>query len=216
MGAKKQYSAKEILERRRLSSRQWYAKNREKVLATRRGAEYRAVAVASRAKRFSNLTEAQRSNIAASKLKHKLSVPWMPLLGNAKHRAKVRGLPFNLTPEWAQSVYTGRCALTNIPFLIHRERSRGAHAFSPSIDRIRGEAGYVVDNCRFILHAVNAFRGTLRDEEMVELARWIVASAAEMPRVDLLAKFCNKGSASSDDLLLATRARAQRLLEKSA
>jgi|SRR6185437_12966403 len=95
-----------------------------------------------------------------------------PLLYQAKARAKARGLPFDLTVEWAQRTFTGRCALTDVEFVNYpvQIRGQGPKPYSASIDRIDPKKGYVQENCRFVIFAVNAFRGTLGDQGMYDLA----------------------------------------------
>lgn len=98
--------------------------------------------------------------------------PWSLLVNGARNRAKSKGIKFDLTDEWARSVWTGRCALSGIPFDTIQGKL-GLRTFSPSLDRIRPKDGYTVDNCRFILWAVNAFKGTGTDEEVIRIAKAI-------------------------------------------
>jgi hypothetical protein len=105
--------------------------------------------------------------------KARVKTPWLSLIYTARDRAKKKNLPFTLTPEWAIATWTGRCAITDIPFLIG-QRGSGPKRLSPSIDRIEPALGYVPDNCRFILHAINAFKQDGTDAEMLEIARAIV------------------------------------------
>ena len=104
--------------------------------------------------------------------------PWQKLLQCARQRAKQRGLEFSLTPEWALQHYTGYCAVTGLQFSVGLGKS-GPQAFSPSIDRIDQGRGYSRDNCRFVIFAVNAIRGTMSDADMVVVAERIVASLRE-------------------------------------
>lgn len=85
----------------------------------------------------------------------------------------MRNLPFTLTDEWARKRWTGRCELTGIPFVV-----AGTHGkfFSPSLDRIDPKKGYVDDNCRFILFAVNTLKGVGTDEDMMLVARELIAN----------------------------------------
>jgi hypothetical protein len=108
----------------------------------------------------------------------RMKKPWQHLLCGARDRAKTKGIEFTLTKEWALATYTGRCAVTGYPFELRPFRGKtGARSLSPSIDRIDPDKGYTPDNCRFVLWAVNAFKFTSSDVEMVELAQAIVAGA---------------------------------------
>jgi hypothetical protein len=98
----------------------------------------------------------------------RLNTPWELLLRSAKGRAAAKKVPFELTNEWAELAWTGRCAISGLEF----DLGNGNHwsrMKSPSIDRIKPEIGYTPDNCRFILWAINAFKGTGTDEEMFEV-----------------------------------------------
>lgn len=70
----------------------------------------------------------------------------------------------------------GLCALSGIPMKSNRG-ARGGVFNSPSIDRIVPSAGYHRANVRLLCFAVNAGRGTLRDDEYVEVCRAVVAIA---------------------------------------
>jgi hypothetical protein len=78
-------------------------------------------------------------------------------LASAKHRAAKRGLPFDLTEEWALEQINRqdcKCALTGIPFLAGGALGR-ARAYAPSFDRIDNSKGYTTDNVRIVVFAIN-------------------------------------------------------------
>jgi hypothetical protein len=53
---------------------------------------------------------------------------------------------------------------------------------SLSVDRIDNSKGYIPGNVRLVCVAINAFRGTMNDEEMLKMARALIVnmeSAAE-------------------------------------
>jgi len=102
--------------------------------------------------------------------KNRVETPQILLLVSSRTRAKKRNIPFALTVEWANSAWTGRCAVTGISF----ELGTGRVMRSPSLDRIKPELGYVPENCRFVLWAVNTFKGTGTDTEMLEVAKAMV------------------------------------------
>lgn len=202
----------------RRSSRKWYTANKAAVAAYNQIPEVKERKRAWNRAWLAKMSPAERkARTERSRILDRIT-PWRVLIVAAKARAAKKGLEFNLTIEWAISVYDGRCAVTGLPFLIYGGVGNGPLAFSPSIDRIRGERGYTTDNCRFVLHAVNSFKGQLDDDEMLELARRIVGVMGEcFPRVDLEDRFCNigrLGTTSPDDLLLAGREKAQRLLQQ--
>jgi hypothetical protein len=110
-------------------------------------------------------------------LRHKrASQPWWgPLLG-AGDRCRKSGIEFTLTKEWAKQTYTGFCSLTGLPFIVRSAEDRlggksGGGTYSPSIDRINPLEGYTEENCRWILHSVNNFKGSMSDAEMFTIAQ---------------------------------------------
>jgi hypothetical protein len=93
---------------------------------------------------------------------------------NSVRQARVRcqktGMDFDLSREWAENRYTGYCELTNIPFDV----SVRAGPYTISLDRIDNTKGYLKTNCRFILHALNMFKGVGTEEDMITIAKALV------------------------------------------
>lgn len=102
--------------------------------------------------------------------KARLVTPWKELLHAARWRAKKKGLEYALTHEWAAERWTGFCEVSGLPFRLGL-REAGPKFFSPSIDRIAPAKGYVPDNCRFVLWAINSFKHDATDEDMMMVAR---------------------------------------------
>lgn len=100
------------------------------------------------------------------------------MLLSAKKRAKLKGLDFSLTLPWALSIWTGRCVLSGIEFVMNYEGA-GPRPLAPSIDRIDPSLGYVESNCRFILHSLNSFKGSGDDETMLRIASALVDNAGK-------------------------------------
>jgi hypothetical protein len=94
--------------------------------------------------------------------------PWRRMIISAKQRAKAKNIPFDLTFDWGKATWTGFCALTKIPFADRSEATSGM--FSPSLDRVIPEKGYVQDNCRFVLLCVNTFKNDGTDAAMYFIA----------------------------------------------
>ena len=94
------------------------------------------------------------------------------LIRSARARSVQRGRDFDLTIEWGRARWTGKCELTGIEF--DWSLGRGS-LWSPSIDRVIPALGYVQTNCRFVLQAVNQFKGAGSDEEMMRIAAALIA-----------------------------------------
>lgn len=97
--------------------------------------------------------------------------PWMPSLIAAKARAAKRKYPFELTVEWASTVWTGSCALSGLAFDLDTRKS----PLTPSIDRINSSEGYTIANSRFVALAVNSFKREFDDAIVIKIAKGIAA-----------------------------------------
>lgn len=98
--------------------------------------------------------------------------PWRCLVQYAAVRARDKNLPFDLTDEWAQACWTGRCELSGIPFALKGRHS--IRALWPSIDRKDPALGYTQTNCRFVLMALNVWKSDRSDEILFAIAQGIV------------------------------------------
>lgn len=102
----------------------------------------------------------------------RVKAPWKLLILSARVRAKHEGLPCDLTNEWGVSVWTGRCAVSGLPFSLSHKAPRTL--FSPTIDRIEPSGGYTQANSRFVLWGVNAFKQNGTDTDMLFIAEHMV------------------------------------------
>lgn len=88
---------------------------------------------------------------------------------NVINRVKERGLQFDLPIDWFEERLKQGCALTRLDFV--KSDGPGPNPFSPTTDRVDPNGGYTTDNCRLILNAVNALKGSGTDEQMFTIAR---------------------------------------------
>lgn len=72
----------------------------------------------------------------------------------------------------------GRCALSGIEMTWAKGKLLPT---SITLDRIDHDGGYTSGNVRLLCHAVNSFRGRMSDDEMIAMARSIVAKADSCP-----------------------------------
>lgn len=108
--------------------------------------------------------------------RQRVQTPWKRPIATARTRAKKEGLPFDLTMEWGEEIWTGYCAVSGLPFVIARKAPRTL--FSPTIDKIIPKDGYLKSNSRFVLWGVNAFKQNGTDAEVLKIAQAIVTRAA--------------------------------------
>jgi len=86
----------------------------------------------------------------------------------AKIRAKKKKLNFNINKKYLYELFIkqgGRCYFSNIKM----ERSCKLNIFSPSLDRLNPNKGYVKGNVAWTLLGVNSFKQNLPETEFLEL-----------------------------------------------
>jgi hypothetical protein len=79
-------------------------------------------------------------------------------LRGAKGRGRLAGREFALTLDWAIAEVERaefKCALSGIDFYTKHDAQSFRNPFAPSIDRINAAKGYVPDNCRIVVVALN-------------------------------------------------------------
>lgn len=97
--------------------------------------------------------------------------PWKTLFDAKRSNAQKKGVPFSLTAAWFERNYKRGCAITGIAFVC------GVGCINPlsaTVDRLNSKRGYSPRNCRLVLHAVNALRGSGDDKQMRKIARAII------------------------------------------
>jgi len=88
----------------------------------------------------------------------------------AKHRAKRKGIPFDLTVDDIH--IPAFCPVLGI----HLSRNIGgcsAHAASPTLDRIKPRKGYVRGNVIVISHKANMMKSTGTADELERVAAFV-------------------------------------------
>ena len=146
-------------EERAIYAKDWYRKNKEKVC------------VYQRKWRKGNRHKVQGYQNACRKKR-----PWPYLIKYAKDRANAKRISFDLTNEWAESRWTGKCEVSGLRFIPNVGGGK-ATPFSPSIDRLDPEKGYTQENCRFVIFGVNALKGTGTEKDLLDIARAITEAA---------------------------------------
>lgn len=99
-----------------------------------------------------------RTCATASAIQSQKSHPFRSRLASTKHRAKKKGLPFNLTEEYLKQIWTGTCPVfhTKLNLPVHGDPSQPKHTCS--LDRIRPELGYIIGNVEWISFEANRLK----------------------------------------------------------
>lgn len=98
------------------------------------------------------------------------------LYNAAKHRAKEKGLTFDLTEDWIYQKLLRKCELTGLSFFLSENERYNRHALTPSVDRINQDLGYTKDNCRLIIWWVNLAKQKYSDLELWHLCSLVIES----------------------------------------
>lgn len=93
------------------------------------------------------------------------------LLNRARKRCREKGLPFDLDKEdIVKAIERGVCEITGCPFILNE----GKNMFAPSLDRNKGELGYIRSNVRVVVWCYNAAKSIGTDEEVITMAKYLL------------------------------------------
>jgi len=112
------------------------------------------------------------NNIQRSRYEvYKKRNPFLHKCNRAKSRASQLKLPFNLTPDYLESLWTGTCPITGeaISF-VERDRS---DEFAAELDRFVPALGYVQGNVSFISRKMNRLKNSATTEQLQKLLDWM-------------------------------------------
>lgn len=172
-------SDEERKKRKRAASMKAYFANHEESKAKMRARDPEKRRADARDRRAAD-PERYRGYGRNEQLQRRIKMPWLASFHACRKRAAKKGIRFSLTYEWARERYTGFCTLTGLSFDTRLEAGKsGPRPRSVSIDRIDQSLGYTPDNCRFILHGVNTFRGSGTDEEALIVVEALLANRKE-------------------------------------
>lgn len=100
------------------------------------------------------------------------------LLSTARRSSKKMNLPCTLTRQWIEErLNRGVCEVTGVQFDFGSS-GKGIRKLAPSLDRQNPELGYTVENTRAVVWIYNLWKSYYTDEEVVEFAKVVVASAS--------------------------------------
>lgn len=91
--------------------------------------------------------------------------------GGAKIRAALRGLQFNLTSEYVESIAPDKCPVFGTEFTFVGSGKMGGN--SASLDRLDPSKGYVVGNVVVISMKANAIKNAYGSSDLEKVASWL-------------------------------------------
>ncbi|MBM32393.1 MAG: hypothetical protein CL764_06010 [Chloroflexi bacterium] len=121
------------------------------------------------------------------------------LLKSIKFRSKLKGVPYDLDQDWLIPKLEKKvCEVTGLSLAFsgttdiaptHGGSQRIKTAWSPSIDRIISERGYLKENCRVVLSIYNTFKNYWNDETVKIWANGFLGNKVSVdfsdPKVEL-------------------------------
>jgi hypothetical protein len=88
-----------------------------------------------------------------------------------KSECKRKGIEYNLTPEYLESIWTGVCPIFNVP-IERASHGRGSH-HSAHLDRLDPNKGYVIGNVSWISGRANRIKYNATVEELRAVVDWM-------------------------------------------
>ena len=101
--------------------------------------------------------------------KYRLNNPEKILFGQARYRAKKKGIEFDL--EVSDIVIPKLCPVLKIP--LEKSKTNSPRGSSPSLDRIDNAKGYVKGNIQVMSHKANTMKHCATSEELILFSKWI-------------------------------------------
>lgn len=120
--------------------------------------------------------EKNKDKIAIRRRAYRQKTPRSALLVTINGALKRRPSPNPVTIEYLLKMFDdqkGKCAVSGITMTWAQGKLMPA---SITMDRINFDLGYSIGNIRLVCHCVNAFIGRMSDEEMLTVAKAIVAN----------------------------------------
>ena len=93
-------------------------------------------------------------------------------LVRAKKRAQLKNLPFDLDLEYLRLIAPDKCPVFGTEFIWGRMQG-AQHRYTPSLDRIIPELGYVKGNVVFISLWANMIKADATEKELYAVADWL-------------------------------------------
>jgi len=97
------------------------------------------------------------------------------LIARTKHRANKNNIPYDIDIHWFRDKLSSmHCEITGIHFPLDFYTRGERTPFSPSIDRIIPELGYVKTNCQVVCFIYNYAKANFTDEDVLRMAQALI------------------------------------------
>ena len=108
--------------------------------------------------------------------------PFYNSFKNAQKRAATRDLPFSITEEYLESIWTGVCPVFQTRLNLPSHGGTKLSPAKPSLDRLVPDKGYVPGNVIWISQRANQMKNDGTSEELFKVAEWLQQAEEEIKR----------------------------------
>ena len=109
--------------------------------------------------------------------------PFYQTFNGARKRARARDLPFSITEEYLESIWTGVCPVFQVRLEVPLHGA--GHTVTttrPSLDRLVPDKGYVPGNVIWISFRANTIKSDANSEEVQAVATWLKQTEEEIAK----------------------------------
>lgn len=89
---------------------------------------------------------------------------------SCRARAKAQDVPFNITSEYLEEIWTGTCPVFDTPLQIGAKKDEQGHA---QLDRIVPSLGYTKGNVVWLSQRANRIKNDANTEDLERLLTWL-------------------------------------------
>lgn len=116
-------------------------------------------------------------------MKRRFKRPFEASVNNARRRALQAGVPFDLTEEYLESIWTGSCPVFHTRLsLPNREKGSKLTPTRPALDRLIPHRGYVPGNVIWLSKRANNMKSDGNSAELYRVAAWLEQTEKELER----------------------------------
>lgn len=101
---------------------------------------------------------------------HRKTKPFKHRCTRARSRARGLGVPFDLTPEYLEEIWTGTCPVRKVNLNLVTDRKDEDAA---ELDRFNPELGYVKGNVHWLSRKANRLKNNSDVETLTNLIEWM-------------------------------------------
>lgn len=108
----------------------------------------------------------------------RLARPFENAVAQARYRAKRADVPFDLTEDYLEDIWTGYCPVFGTRFKLPGSAARTPQ--TPSLDRLVPDRGYVRGNVVWISDLANRIKQEATSDEIQTVATWLRQTEKEI------------------------------------